>query len=184
MRRILKTISADININAEIDIMNVDSEIELKAILEEEVDYEDWDALLDKADRALRLVAKYIYENEGLVTSVEITEPEETNNVVPKNYEVIIDLEPYMVKYIIDILEIYKNMQIECIYGREIKKVYTSEPTTQGGWIGGVVVFDNNNWMSEDEEEYASILPNIIVYVPIYNTHRNVIKNIVCINSF
>ena len=46
-----------------------------------------------------------------------------------------------------------------------------------------VVVFDNDNWMSEDEEEYASILPNIIVYVPICNTHKNVIKNIVCINN-
>ena len=41
MRRILKTISADININSEVDIMDVDSEIELKTILEEEVDYED-----------------------------------------------------------------------------------------------------------------------------------------------
>lgn len=156
MRRILKTISADINIDAEIDIMNVDSEIELKTILEEEVDYEDWDALLYKADRALRLVAKYIYENEGLVTSIEIVEPEETNNMVPENYEVIIDLEPYMVKCMIDILEMYRN---------------------------NVVVFDNDNWMSEDEEEYASILPNIIVYVPIYNIHKNVIKNIVCINN-
>ena len=183
MRRILKTISADININAEVDIMNVDSEIELKTILEEEVDYEDWDALLDKADRALRLVAKYIYENEGLVTSTEIIEPEETNNVVPKNYEVIIDLEPYMVKYMIDILEMYRNMQVAAIQGEKIKNDYENGIITPGSFQEDLMVFDNNRWMSEDEEEYASILPNIIVYVPIYNIHKNVIKNIVCINN-
>ena len=107
-------------------------------------------------------------------------EPEETNNVVPKNYEVIIDLEPYMVKYMIDILEMYRNMQAEAI---GFKKACASEPITPGGWRGDLMVFDNNNWMSDDEEEYASILPNIIVYVPIYNIHRNVIKNIVCINN-
>lgn len=157
MRRILNTISADININAEVYIMDIDSKIELRTILKEEVDYEDWDALLDRADRVLRLVAKYIYKNEGLVASVETVELEKTNNIIPENYEVIIDLDPYMVKYMIDILEMYRN---------------------------NVVVFDNDNRMSEDEEEYASILPNIIVYVPIYNTHKNVIKNMVCINSF
>lgn len=156
MRRILNTISADININAEVYIMDIDSKIELRTILKEEVNYEDWDALLDRADRVLRLVAKYIYKNEGLVASVETVELEKTNNIIPENYEVIIDLDPYMVKYMIDILEMYRN---------------------------NVVVFDDDNWMSEDEEEYASILPNIIVYVPIYNTHKNVIKNIVCINN-
>lgn len=156
MRRILNTTGADSNIKAKVDIMDIDDRIKLKTILKEEVDYEDWDALLDKADRVLRLVAKYIYEIKSLTTSVEVVEPEETNNMVPENYEVIIDLEPYMVKYMIDILEMYRN---------------------------NVVVFDNDNWMSEDEEEYASILPNIIVYVPIYNTHKNVIKNIVCLNN-
>ena len=156
MKTMLNTTGADSNIEAKVDMMDMDDRIELRTILNEEVDYEDWDALLDRADRVLRLVAKYIYKNEGLVTSVEIVEPEETNNMVPENYEVIMDLEPYMVKYMIDILEMYRN---------------------------NVVVFDNDNWMSEDEEEYASILPNIIVYVPIYNTHKNVIKNSVCINN-
>lgn len=153
---ILNTTDADSNIEAKVEMMDVDSRIELKTILKEEVDYEDWDALLDKADRVLRLVAKYIYEIKSLTISVEVVEPEETNNMVPENYEVIIDLEPYMVKYMIDILEMYGN---------------------------NVVVFDNDNWMSEDEEEYSSILPNIIVHVPIYNIHKNVIKNIVCINN-
>lgn len=164
MIRILNTTGADSNIEAKVEMMDIDNRMELKAIMDEEVDYQDEDVLVNKADKIIRYIANYIYTRKTRVTKETIASCLEDdkdvdikNSPIPHMQAVLLDLEPYIVKYIIEVLDMY--------------------PST--------AAFNNTQWEEEmADEEFVDIIPFVAIYVPIYNTDKNVIKNVVCINSF
>ena len=76
------------------------------------------------------------------------------NNTEHEMYHVLIDFEAYVAKYVIMLSDTYAQME-----------------------------YDNPSVWMIDEEEYMSIMPNIIFHVPVWNTNRDVVKAAVYLNN-
>ena len=145
MKELLNTLAAgDVNI-ADCRVTRMDIEYSYSKVYKQlglafKESWEDDTLMLDTANDFLISIAKYILEE----------------NI--KARDVLIDIHPCWVKYIINALDSYKTVN------------------------------DNGSFFYNDKkgfrrtEELLEILRDLKLYVPIWNTHNSVVKTMVCIN--
>ena len=145
MKELLNTLAAgDVNI-ADCRVTRMDIQYSYGKVYKQlglafKESWEDDTLMLDTANDFLISIAKYILEE----------------NV--KARDVLIDMHPCWVKYIINALNSYKTVN------------------------------DNGSFFYNDKkgfrrtEELLEILRDLKLYVPIWNTHNSVVKAMVCIN--
>ena len=145
MKELLNTLAAgDVNI-ADCKVTRMDIQYSYSKVYKQlglafKESWEDDTLMLDTANDFLISIAKYILEE----------------NV--KARDVLIDMHPCWVKYIINALNSYKTVN------------------------------DNGSFFYNDKkgfrrtEELLEILRDLKLYVPIWNTHNSVVKAMVCIN--
>ena len=145
MKELLNTLAAgDVNIAdcrvTRMDIQYSYSKVYKQLGLAFKESWEDDNLMLDTANDFLISIAKYILEE----------------NI--KARDVLIDIHPCWVKYIVNALNSYKTVN------------------------------DNGSFFYNDKkgfrrtEELLEIIRDLKLYVPIWNTYNSVVKTIVCIN--
>jgi len=161
MNKLLNTIGCDSNIDSYgIEMMEVESRIFLNSLLSDLTlaDYEDGDELLNVADNYFRFIADYI-----------ITDGIEKYKSEDRLYYILIDIDSCLVKYFIDVLNMYQDTSLEdsrlaeCFMDT-LDKLEDTIDTKEG-------------------KDIASVLKSMIIHIPIYNSYRNIARGMVCINS-
>ena len=145
MKELLNTLAAgDVNI-ADCKVTRMDIQYSYSKVYKQlglafKESWEDDKLMLDTANDFLISIAKYILEE----------------NI--KARDVLIDIHPCWVKYLINALNSYKTVN------------------------------DNGSFFYNDKkgfrrtEELLEIIRDLKLYVPIWNTHNSTVKTIVCIN--
>ena len=160
MKELLNTLAVgDVNI-ADCRVVRMDMEYSYSKVYKQlglafKESWEDDTLMLDIAIDFLFSIAKYVLEE----------------NI--KARDVLIDIHPCWIKYIINALNSYK------LYSRlRHTRLHIAYKT----------VNDNGSFFYNDKkgfrrtEELLEIIRDLKLYVPIWNTHNSVVKAMVCIN--
>ena len=167
MKELLNTLAAgDVNIAdckvTRMDIRYSYSKVYKQLGLAFKESWEDDNLMLDTANDFLLSIAKYILEE----------------NI--KARDVLIEIHPCWVKYLINASNSYKTVTNNCgFFYNDNKKYFINDSN------GYRVINNNGSFFYNDKKGFSGLIEitkDLKLYVPIWNTHNSVVKTMVCIN--